>query len=299
MSDRPTTIRPLALVTGAAGLIGHALVADASRWAPDWEVCGVTRDDIDLTQIDQVRAFWHNHSPQLVIHCEGLTKPAHCERDPALARRLNIEVTTYLAELARKIPFVFFSTDLVFDGKKGHYVETDPVNPLNVYAETKAVAERVVLANPKHTVIRTSLTAGRSPTGGRSFVEETRQAWETGRTLTLFTDEVRCPIPVSATTRAVWELVQKGLTGLYHLAGAEAFSRWEIGQLLARHWPKLDAKMVPGSLCDYVGPARPPDLSLNCEKIQSVLSFPLPSFRDWLADGVSTGAPWSPIRLPC
>ncbi|MDH5739980.1 MAG: sugar nucleotide-binding protein, partial [Nitrospira sp.] len=85
MPDRPTTSRPLALVTGAAGLIGHALVADASRWAPDWEVWGVTRDDIDLTQIDQVRAFWHNRRPQLVIHCAGLTRPAHCERDPALA----------------------------------------------------------------------------------------------------------------------------------------------------------------------------------------------------------------------
>jgi dTDP-4-dehydrorhamnose reductase len=291
MSDRPTTVRPLALVTGAAGLIGHALVADASRWAPDWEVWGVTRDDIDLTQIDQVRAFWHNRRPQLVIHCAGLTRPANCERDPALARRLNVEVTAYLAEFAREIPFVFFSTDLVFDGKKGHYVETDPVNPLNMYAETKAAAERVVLANPKHTVIRPSLTAGRSPTRDRSFVEETRQAWEAGRTLTLFTDEVRCPISLSATTRAVWELVQKGQAGLYHLAGAEAFSRWEIGQLLARHWPKLDAKMVPGSLCDYAGPACPPDLSFNCKKIQSVLSFPLPSFRDWLADGVATGEP--------
>ncbi len=291
MSDRPTNSRPLALVTGAAGLIGHALVADAPRWAHEWEVRGVTRNDIDLTQINQVRAFWHHRKPQLVIHCAGLTRSAHCERDPALARRLNVEVTTHLTELAREIPFVFFSTDLVFDGKKGHYVETDPVNPLNVYAETKAAAERVVLANPKHTVIRTSLTAGRSPTGDRSFVEETRQAWEAGRTLTLFTDEVRCPIPVSATTRALWELVQKGQAGLYHLGGAEALSRWEIGQLLARHWPELDAKMVSGSLSDYVGPARPPDLSFNCEKIQSVLSFPLPSFRDWLADDVATGAP--------
>jgi len=140
-------------------------------------------------------------------------------------------------------------------------------------------------------VIRTSLTAGQSPTRDRSFIEETRQAWEAGHTLTLFTDEVRCPIPVSATTRAVWELMQNERAGLYHLAGAEAFSRWEIGQLLARHWPELDAKMVPGSLCDYVGPTRPPDLSFNCDKIQSVLSFRLPSFRDWLANDVSIGEP--------
>jgi nucleoside-diphosphate-sugar epimerase len=62
---------------------------------------------------------------------------------------LNVEVTKLLAELAAEIQFVFFSTDLVFDGRKGNYVEADAVNPLHVYGETKAAAEEIVLKNPR------------------------------------------------------------------------------------------------------------------------------------------------------
>src|SRR2546430_717015 len=94
-----------------------------------------------------------------------------------------------------EIPLVFLSTDLVFDGKKGNYVETDPVHPLSVYADTKVRAEPYVLAQPNHVVVRTSLNAGHSPTGDRAFNEEMRKAFAAGRTLSLFEDEFRCPIP--------------------------------------------------------------------------------------------------------
>ena len=53
---------------------------------------------------------------------------------------------------ARDLPFVFLSSDQVFDGTKGNYVEPDEVNPLNVYGQTKAEAERIVLQNPSHSV---------------------------------------------------------------------------------------------------------------------------------------------------
>ena len=201
-----------------------------------------------------------------------------------LARRINVDATALLAELARDIPFIFFSSDLVFDGKKGRYVETDPVSPVNVYGETKVAAERMVLANPKHSVIRTSLNAGRSPTGDRSFVEEMRRAMEAGLPLTLFTDEYRCPIPANATARALWELVRANRPGLYHLVGAERLSRWEIGQLLLTRWPDLKTDIRPGSLKDYRGGPRAADVSLDCGKIQALLSFPLPSFREWALD---------------
>ena len=74
-----------------------------------------------------------------------------------------------LAELAAEIPFFFLSTDLVFDGQTGNYDESAPVNPLSIYAETKAAAERIVLANPRHTVLRLSLNGGTSPSGRPRF----------------------------------------------------------------------------------------------------------------------------------
>jgi len=270
-------------VTGAGGLIGNQLVEAASRYVPGCIVQGTTRAQVNLTDARAVLEMFHRLLPQVVIHCAALTKTGMCQENPALARTLNVEVTARLAELAGDIPFIFFSTDLVFDGRQGNYDETAPVNPMGLYAETKAEAERLVLANPKHTVIRTSLNGGLSPAGDRSFTEETRRAWKSGQTLKLFTDEFRCPIPAIETARAVWELVLKEKPGLYHLAGAERLSRWQIGQLLAHRWPQLKPKLEPASRLDFPGPPRPADTSLNCAKARTLLSFPLPRFTDWLA----------------
>jgi dTDP-4-dehydrorhamnose reductase len=244
---------------------------------------GLTRRELDLTDFEAVRRAFCEQSPRLIIHCAALTKSPACQADPPLARKLNVEVTCRLAELASEIPFIFFSTDLVFDGKDGNYDETAPVNPLSVYAQTKVAAEQIILANPKHTVIRTSLNGGNSPTGDRGFNEEMRRAWKEGRTLKLFTDEFRSPIPVIATVRAVWELILHGQPGLYHVAGSERLSRWEIGRLLATRWPQLNPKIEAAALRDYQGAPRPPDTSLNCAKAQHLLSFPLPRLSDWLA----------------
>ncbi len=195
-----------------------------------------------------------------------------------------MEVTARLAELAAEIPFFFFSTDLVFDGEKGNYTETDPINPLSVYAETKAEAEKVVLKNPRHTVLRTSLNCGASPSGKRSFNEEWRLTLEAGKTMKLFTDEFRCPIPVDETVRAVWEMAAQEQPGLYHLAGAERLSRWAMGQLFAQRWPGWGERMQPVSRKDYDGAPRPPDTSMDSSKIQKLLSFPLPKLSEWLAN---------------
>src|SRR5207249_2407239 len=108
-----------------------------------------------------------------------------CQAKPESARWANVDVTAMLVHLAGDIPFVFFSTDLVFDGCKGNYDETSPVNPLSVYAETKVAAEKIVLANPRHLVVRTSLNAGTSPTGDRAFNEQLRLAWQRGERVRL------------------------------------------------------------------------------------------------------------------
>jgi dTDP-4-dehydrorhamnose reductase len=82
--------------------------------------------------------------------------------------------------------------------------------------------------------------------------------------------------------RAVWELAGKNVPGLYHLGGRERLSRWEIGQALLPYYPELQGRLVKGSAASHAGAPRPADLSLNCEKIQTVLSFPIPGFGSWL-----------------
>ena len=276
--------QPTAWITGAGGLIGNYLVQSANAHAPNWNVQGLTRQQMDLLDAAAVRRAFRDQRPQLVIHCAAMTRTPLCQAEPELAHRNNVEVTALLTELAADIPFFFFSTDLVFDGQKGDYVESDPVNPISVYAQTKAEAEQIVLANPRHTVVRVGLNAGVSITGDRAFNEQMRIAWEAGKTLDLFKDEFRCPIPAPVTARAVWELAQVRATGIYHLCGNERLSRYEIGKLLAERWPKLSPQIVAASSKSYQGAARCPDVSMNCAKAQKLLSFPLPRFSDWIAE---------------
>jgi dTDP-4-dehydrorhamnose reductase len=249
-------------------------------------VRALTRHTLDLTDSDQVSRRFAKEHPGLVIHCAALSSNPACQANPGVAREVNVQTTALLARLAADMPFFFLSTDLVFDGKAGNYSESAPVNPLSIYAETKVAAEEIVLSNPRHTVIRTSLNGGISPTGDRGFNEQMRRAWQAGESLKLFTDEFRSPIAADVTARAVWELVACNKPGIYHVAGSERLSRWQIGQLLAARWPDLKPRIERGSLRDYHGAPRPPDTSLDCAKAQALLSFSLPRFSEWLVGSV-------------
>ena len=274
----------LAWITGANGLIGNYLVQTAPRLAPRWRVRALTRAHFDLLDFAAVRREFAKDPPQLVIHCAAITVVADAQKNPVLARRVNVEVTKLLAELAAEIPFVFFSTDLVFDGRKGNYTETDAVNPLHIYGETKLAAEEIVLKNPRHLVVRTSINGGVSRSGNRAFNEQLRHSLQqAGQGMTLFTDEFRCPIPAVETARAVWELAQKNCAGIYHVAGAEKLSRLQIGELLVQRWPEVKTKIESGSARDFPGPVRALDTSLDIAKVQKVLSAPLPGLGEWLA----------------
>jgi dTDP-4-dehydrorhamnose reductase len=269
-------------ITGAGGLIGNWLVQLAPDGAAGARIIPLTRSDLELTDTPAVRRRFDQERPNLVIHCAALSKSPECQRNPELARLVNVDVTARLADVAAAVPFIFFSSDLVFDGKTGNYDESAAVNPQSVYAETKVAAERVVMANPRHTVVRTSINGGVSPSGERGFNEQMRLAWQSGQTLRLFTDEFRSPIPAPVTARAVWELARSNRPGLYHLAGGERLSRFQIGQLLAPRWPHLNPRFEAASLREYVGAPRSPDTSFNCAKIQALLSFPLPGLTAWL-----------------
>jgi dTDP-4-dehydrorhamnose reductase len=271
-------------ITGAGGLIGSHLARAAAALGDRFSVAGLTRADLELTNRGAVERRFRDDPPDCIIHCAAVSRSPVCQADPTFARRVNVDTVRHLAGLSADRSFILFSTDLVFDGQRGGYVETDPVNPRSVYAETKAEAERIVLANPRQIVIRTSLNGGESPTGDRGFNEELKRAWAAGQVLRLFTDEFRCPIPASVTARAVWELVIAGATGLYHVAGAERLSRWQIGQLIAGRWPQLHPRIEPGRLRDYAGAPRSPDTSLDCGKAQRLLSFSLPGLSRWLAE---------------
>src|ERR1700730_13070589 len=96
-------------ITGAGGLIGSHLLSAAASFAPGWEIRGLIRAHLDLTDFNAVRRLFAQSQPELIIHCAGLTKTPASQQHPMLARKFNVEVTEALAALAAEIPFVFFS----------------------------------------------------------------------------------------------------------------------------------------------------------------------------------------------
>jgi dTDP-4-dehydrorhamnose reductase len=270
-----------AWITGANGLIGNYLVQTAAKF-PKWNVRPVTRAQFDLLDFKTVEREFKKDRPRLIIHAAAISTIADAQKNPELAKRVNIEATKFLAELAAEVQFVFFSTDIVFDGRKGNYSETDTPNPLQFYSETKLAAEQVVLKNPKHLVARTSLNGGISLTGNRGFNEQLHTALKTGRGMKLFTDEFRCPIFAGETARAVWELAEKNCAGIFHVAGAQRLSRFQIGQLLAQRWPEVKTPIEAGLTKDFPGPPRALDTSLDISRVQKVLSRPILGLGEWL-----------------
>jgi dTDP-4-dehydrorhamnose reductase len=286
LSRADTAGQGKAWITGAGGLIGSYLVRLAPKYAPPFQIIPLMRADLDLTDFAAVEQRFRADPPRLVIHCAAMSKSPACQAQPAQARKINVEATAHLAALASEAEadFIFFSTDLVFDGRKGNYVESDPVNPLSIYGATKVEAEAIVARNSRHIVVRTSLNSGASPDGRSACNQQLRAAWAEGKSVKLFHDEFRSPIPAAVTARAVWELATHPRGGLWHLAGAERLSRLQIGRLLAARHPELAVRIESCSLREYEGAPRPADTSLNCAKIQPQLSFRLPALTAWLRD---------------
>ncbi len=262
-------------------MIGSALMA--SRGLPrGWVAVGLGRRMLDLADAGAVAARFREERPDAVIHCAAMSRTGDCQRDPGAARVSNVEVTRGLAGLFEGKPMVFLSTDLVFDGEGAPYGEGARTNPLMVYGETKVEAERVVLEDPGHLVVRTSINHGRSPTGDRGFNEEMERAWATGRRLDLFVDEYRCPIGAEVTARALWRLLEVGATGIVHVAGAQRLSRWEIGRLVAGGDARREALIGEASVRAHVGMRRPADTTLDIRRAQGLMGFELPGYEEWL-----------------
>jgi dTDP-4-dehydrorhamnose reductase len=281
------------LITGASGFLGWNLCQLARE---RWEVCGtydrqsisiadVTIESIDLTNFDVVRAYLERLAPDAIIHTAAASSPNFCQANPELSARINISASQLLAELcaAANIPFVFTSTDLVFDGTKPPYLESDPVAPLNIYGEQKVAAERAIFtAYPQATICRMPLMFGNAPPTAISFIQPWVKALRAGENLNLFVDEFRTP--VSANTAAQGLLMAlKVPSEIINLGGKERISRYDFGRLMAEIWGFDRSLLAPISQKDLqMAAPRAADVSLDSSKAIS-LGYNIPSLRDEIA----------------
>lgn len=241
------------LVTGASGLLGLNLCL--GNWHSH-TLLGLDRGKLRGTPFELIHADLNDPKiasrlidtakPDAIIHTAALANLEKCEADPQIARYLNGEIPGILAEVAAKasIRFLHISTDAVFDGTKdGIYTEEDAPNPPGVYSATKLLGEQNALsANPAAAIARVNFF-GWSLSGTRSLSEFFYNKLSAGQPANGFTDVYFCPMFVGDLAETLLRMLDKGLSGLYHVVGSEALSKYEFGRRIA-HQFRFDERLI-------------------------------------------------------
>jgi dTDP-4-dehydrorhamnose reductase len=281
------------LVTGASGLLGLNLCLAA---LPAHRVIGVDRSklsgvpfellNMDLLEQGALEKLFALSKPDAIIHCAAMADVDACQADPAGSRRLNADLPGELAEgcASHGIPMIHISTDAVLDGTcTDFYTEQAVPNPLGVYARTKLAGELAVQAvNPQAIIARVNFF-GWSLSGTRSLAEFFLNNLQEGLPSNGFTDVFFCPMFVGDLAEILLQMLEKGLSGLYHVVGSEVLSKYEFGQAIARKFgfdPDLIQPMTVDS-SDLLAP-RSHNLRLSVHKLSTDLGQPVPGFSTGL-----------------
>ena len=268
---------PRLLITGASGFLGDHLCRQArTRWEVYgiWHQRPIVADGVkgvqaNLSASDRIDALLREIRPDAVIHAAARSVPDDCENHPDETRTLNVTATEVLARVCGRqdIPFVFTSTDLIFDGTHGPYAETDPVGPISEYGRQKAAAERRVREQcPQALICRLPLLIGACFGSGRTFSVTMLESLMGDRPVNLFVDEFRTPVDGHSAAAGILNLIGKA-KGVVHLGGRTRLSRHALGRRLADLLGHGHALLRPVSLADIwtVSP-RPADVSLDSRR---------------------------------
>lgn len=264
------------LVTGAAGMLGSEAVLAAPEGV---RPLPVTRADCDLAEPEHVELLFERLKPVAVLHCAGFTQVDRAEVAEEAAFSDNVEATKSVAAAARRrgIPMLLVSTDYVFDGtSKRPYREEDPPHPLNVYGRTKLEAE---MAAKDAIIVRSSWLYGPR---GRHFVRAILE--QAGRPeINVVNDQRGCPTSTLELAPVLWELLLRGVPGVYHAASEGSCTWYELAVAVFETRGAGGPKVLPCTTAEFPRPARRPAMSaLDCGKLAAIRGKRLPHWRDAL-----------------
>ena len=281
------------LITGASGLLGINLATEAMR---EHEVIGVDRGKLksapfqvlkaDLFHRNALDSIFNSAQPGAVINCAALANLEECEEYPDRASILNADIPGELAAACaeRNIRFIHLSTDAVFDGtKEGFYTEGDEPDPQGVYAQTKLNGERAVQKANSQAIIARVNFYGWSLTNRRSLGEFFVNNLSQEKYVSGFTDVIFCPMLVNHTARLLLKMLEKNLSGLYHVVGAQAMSKYQFGIEIARKFGLKQSHISPKSVeASGLTAPRSHNLWLSIHKLSTDLGSPIPEFSTGL-----------------
>jgi dTDP-4-dehydrorhamnose reductase len=268
--------KPKLLITGVSGFLGYHLLRIA---AERFEVYGISYKNgfdfrnatyikCDITNYIELGNYFEDIGPDVVIHAAAIADANFCERNKELSYATNVEATKNFAGLCSdyNIPFVFTSTDLVFDGTKSMYREEDEKNPLSTYALHKSIAEDNVLRiYPSALVFRLPVMFGSPLASPSNYLQNFIAQIKSGNTVKLFNDEYRSICGARSIAKGILQLMNQH--GVIHLAGKEKLSRYEFGLKAAEAFGLNNQLLLSCSQKDVkLAAPRPADVSLDISK---------------------------------
>lgn len=238
------------LIIGASGVLGSRLYSDTikKKWNVAGTYCAHEHDGLfylDVRDKNSLEKVFNLFKPEAIVMAGGITDVDLCTTKPKLAEDVNIKGTLNLVEKIKEYDskLVYVSTDYIFDGEGGLYKETDKPNPINNYGRTKLEAENIVTSKLKDSlIVRTAQLYGMDNTG-KNFTVKIIRNMRKGKKVYAADDLYSTPTYAGSLSEIAIKLIEKGIVGVYHGAGAEFINRYDYVYKIADMF-NLDKKLI-------------------------------------------------------
>lgn len=275
------------LLTGASGLLGSNLLFFLRS---QFDILGIYHEHpivadhvltkrVDILDQKALYTLVNEFAPDIVVHAAALANVDDCENQPDRARNINVRGTQQIVDALAGVPatLVFISTDQVYDGTTGGFKEADPVRPLNVYAQTKADAEKIVLNRPHSLILRTNLF-GWNTIGKRSLAEWCLRELSQGKKIKGFDDAIFSSIYTRDFADLLASLLDKNAEGIFNLASSEPVSKFSFLEKIAKLAGFDASNITRTSLRNaHFSARRGMNLSLDVSKLATCLGTSIPT----------------------
>ena len=278
------------------GMIGYELVKKFLE-LEDYKVYIITRSDkgffddvekyfVNIADENKIKETIRKINPDFVINTAAMTNVDLCETERDLAYKINALGAKYIGEVCKEIgcSLCHISTDYVFDGEKGDYVEEDEINPINYYGYTKAEGERLLneLDYDSMSIVRISVPYCISPVKVNFFMWVLERL-KNNEVVNAVIDQWNTPTYVNEFVDGVVKIYEKDVKGVLHFGGEEKVSRYEFALKVAEvfGFDKSLIKPVKSSELGWKA-KRPRDTSLNSGKVKKLLGIKLKSVDECL-----------------
>jgi len=279
------------LVTGANGFLGQHLcvflkqrgynVICTGRGLNRLPIRDIVYEACDLTVEDEVTKLLKKYEPDVIVHAAAMSKPDECNNDKEACKKANINATAYLLKNTTA-HFIYVSTDFIF-GEDGPHSEDTIAHPLNFYGETKLASEKLVQESALlNTIVRPVFIYGKTWEGLRgSFLHWVKNNLEQSRPIKVVSDQRRTPTYVEDICRGLQVIIDKEIGGVYHLAGKDILSPYEMA-ITTAHVLGLDETLIEKVTADtFPEPVKRAKRSgLKIEKAQRELGYEPVSFEE-------------------